>query len=311
ILLGESAEVYRFPHRSFQEYLAACHLTRDVAFPELLKAEVEAQPELWREVVLLSAGRSAERPVMVWGLIGALVRGQPPADADIRDPRFLFALYASLAVAELGLWRPASEQEEKLGQIRGWLTASLRLGALAPKDRAEGGRVLARLDDPREGVGLDADGVPEIDWVKIPAGSFLMGSDEPKYGEYIHDDEKPQHEVSLPPFRISRYPVTNAQYHAFVKDGGYTKWWRECWTQAGWKWKAGREGPRDDLSEVFLLANHPRIGVTWYEAHAFSRWLGARLGHEVSVPTEAQWERAARGTDGRVYPWEGKFDPSR
>ncbi|MCP4655392.1 MAG: NACHT domain-containing protein, partial [bacterium] len=60
ILLGESAEVYRFPHRSFQEYLAACHLTRDAGFPKQLKAEVEAQPELWREVVLLSAGRSAE-----------------------------------------------------------------------------------------------------------------------------------------------------------------------------------------------------------------------------------------------------------
>jgi hypothetical protein len=106
ILLGESAELYRFPHRSFQEYLAACHLVRDAEFPKQLQTELAAEPELWREVVLLTAGRLVEVPVTVWSLLGALVPAPPPADIENRDPGFLLALYAALAVDEQRLGNP-------------------------------------------------------------------------------------------------------------------------------------------------------------------------------------------------------------
>jgi formylglycine-generating enzyme required for sulfatase activity len=139
-------------------------------------------------------------------------------------------------------------------------------------------------------------------------------------------DEKKQ--VNLPAFQISRYPVTNAHYAAFVAAGGYAanQYWPEA-QQAGY-WKTGRfEGRIDregrdrpyDFGSPYNLGNHPVVGVSWYEAVAFCRWLTERLqaageikrGQEVSLPTEAQWEKAARGTDDRVYPWGDKADPDR
>ncbi len=124
------------------------------------------------------------------------------------------------------------------------------------------------------------------------------------------DDEKPVHEEHVEGFSISRYPVTNMQYQAFVADGGYTRRWRQCWTDAGWQEQGDRKGPRSFESPVDL-PNHPRVGLSWYEAVAFGRWLSERTGVDHRLPTEAEWERAARGTDGREYPWGPKFDAER
>jgi formylglycine-generating enzyme required for sulfatase activity len=100
-----------------------------------------------------------------------------------------------------------------------------------------------------------------------------------------------------------------AQYQAFVEAGGYCG--AKYWTKAGWQWRQSqkRETP-GDYEEVYQTPNHPRAGVSWYEAVAFCRWLSERLGFEVSLPTEAQWERAARHTDGRTYPWGEAEDVS-
>ncbi len=130
--------------------------------------------------------------------------------------------------------------------------------------------------------------------------------------------ETPQRELDLPGFRIGVYPVTNAQYAAFVRDGGYTQKWRACWTRAGWDWKGDRSGP-EAYGGVFDLPNHPVVVVTWYEAAAFCGWLTERLraagelgpDEAVTLPSEPQWEKAARGTDGRVYPWGDEPDPER
>ncbi len=309
ILTAESEQIYRFPHRSFQEYLAACHLVR-TGFPQLLATEVKANPALWREVLLLAAGKVAETPFMAWTLFEELVRGEPGSDPEPQDPGFLLALYAALATLENELWHAVEARDApKLARIRLWLERSLEVGALSPVDRAAGGRVLAVLGDRRPGVGLRDDGVPDVDWVKVPAGSFRMGST--KHDDGAHSDEQPQHDVELERFSISRHPVTNAHYQAFVDDGGYTDSWRECWTDAGWKWKGDRQGPNDQISPDFLLPNHPRVNVTWFEADAFSRWLGRKLGADVRLPTEAEWEKAARGTDGQIYPWGNDFEAER
>ncbi len=309
ILIGESPELYRFPHRSFQEYLAACHLTRH-SFPRLLLREVQADPTLWREVTLLAAGKVAETPFMVWALLEGLVPENPAAPVVAEDPGFLRALYAGLAIQESELWRDVEEEDgAKLERIRKWLECALDVEALSPVDRAAGGRVLALLGDQRDGVSLRDDGIPDIEWVSVPAGSFRMGSskdDEPAFW-----DGKPQHEVELDSFEISRYPVTNAQYRAFVKDGGYGRSGRIWWSEAGWEWKKERKGPNDDLPADQRLPNHPRVNVSWYEAEAFSRWLGHQLGADIRLPTEAEWEKASRGTDGRRYPWGDEFDETR
>ncbi|MGV8120551.1 MAG: SUMF1/EgtB/PvdO family nonheme iron enzyme [Candidatus Xenobiia bacterium LiM19] len=121
------------------------------------------------------------------------------------------------------------------------------------------------------------------DMLLIPAGEFLMGSPEGKGT----DDEHPQHNMYLDAFYIYKYEVTNGQFARFVKETGYK-------TEGNWKRYAesGRE-------------THPVVSVTWNDASAYCRWAGGKL------PTEAQWEKAARGTDGREYPWGNTWDSNR
>ncbi len=152
----------------------------------------------------------------------------------------------------------------------------------------------------------------KIAWCDVPAGKFIMGEGDK------------QHTLDLPySYKVSRYLTTNAQYRCFMKNGGYTT--RRYWTDAGWaeKLKPTYEnepwtGPRN-YGEPFNLSNHPVVGVSWYEAVAFCRWLtevqrqqGELTADEIiRLPTEAEWEKAARGTDGRVYPWGNEADPNR
>ncbi len=169
-----------------------------------------------------------------------------------------------------------------------------------PQVRAGVGVALALLGDPRPGVGLRADGLPDIRWCYVPAGRFWMGSDEED--EMADDDEKPGHWMELPAFYLSKYPVTQAQFRAFVEAGGYGE--RRWWTEAGWAWveRKQRRGP-EDYGFPFSLDNHPVVGVSWYEAVAYTRWLTVQLrkkkllpkDREVVLPSEAEWEKAARG----------------
>jgi formylglycine-generating enzyme required for sulfatase activity len=118
--------------------------------------------------------------------------------------------------------------------------------------------------------------------VSVPAGSFLMGSDGDR------EDERPQHRVYLDAFEIDRYEVTNAQYRRYLGASG---------EPAPPYWQ-GLEFPSGQ-------ADYPVVGVSWAEADAYCRWDGKRL------PTEAEWEKACRGTAGQIYPWGDRWDPRR
>lgn len=134
--------------------------------------------------------------------------------------------------------------------------------------------------------------------VYAPPGKFLMGSD--KY----HENQKPQHEQVIEVgFWIDLLPVTNASYSEFIKDGGYER--QEFWTSDGWSWvrKLNKIGPEE--YDGFSDAYQPRVGVSWYEALAYCWWRGGRL------PTEAEWEWAARGPQSRIYPWGNTFISER
>jgi formylglycine-generating enzyme required for sulfatase activity len=132
-----------------------------------------------------------------------------------------------------------------------------------------------------------------ISMVYVPPGKFLMGSDKAKDKD-ASDDEPPQSTITIETgFWIDLTEVTNVEYQKFMAANGYTQ--DQWWTDAGKAWKKTHAKPNDYSG--FTGDTQPRVGVTWYEAVAYCAWRGGRL------PTEAEWEYAARGTDGRLYPW--------
>ena len=129
--------------------------------------------------------------------------------------------------------------------------------------------------------------------VTIPAGPFLMGSPA---GAGVPLYEIPQFELVLPAYRIGKYPVTNAEYAVFVRATQ-----RLVGPELGWDGQSVPPGKR----------GQPVSGVTWYEAMAYCQWLSEQAGCRCSLPTEAQWEKAARGSDGRLYPWGNTWEAGR
>ncbi len=123
-----------------------------------------------------------------------------------------------------------------------------------------------------------------MEFVHVPAGEFIMGSDQ-------NDNEKPQHTVEIPyDYWIGKYPVTNEQFAKFVALAKYK------FEQGDWK----------------KMANHPVVNVSWHDAMAYSKRLNDTLRHELKgltlrLPTEAEWEKAARGTQGNEWPWGNKW----
>lgn len=131
--------------------------------------------------------------------------------------------------------------------------------------------------------------------VLIPAGDFLMGALETSF--LAEEHEKPQRQVYLSAFWLDVYPVTNARYGLFLRDNGYEE--ERWWSPAGWSWRKRRRIQRPLMwnQAGWDGPDQPVAGVSWYEAEAYARWAGRRL------PTDAEWEKGARGTDGRQYPW--------
>ena len=122
--------------------------------------------------------------------------------------------------------------------------------------------------------------------VEIPAGPFTMGRDGGPA------DEGPAHQVDLPTFYIDLFEVTNAQFVAFTQETGYVS---DAEQGGGTGWRAYLNG-RD---------NHPAVKISWNDATAYCEWAGRRL------PSEAEWEKAARGSEGLLYPWGNEWDPKK
>lgn len=126
--------------------------------------------------------------------------------------------------------------------------------------RAEAGRDLAVDGDPRSGVGLRPDGLPDIAWCSLPGGSFTLGSD-PSFDPHASDNEFPQHQETVAAFEIVRYRVTVAQNEPFVREGGYRQ--RRYWTKHGWSWLPFRAREQEDYwgNPHWHIASHPVVGV--------------------------------------------------
>ena len=163
------------------------------------------------------------------------------------------------------------------------------LKSLSPTRRAAFGVDLGKLGDPRKEI-MTVDGML---FCYVPPGRFFLGSDAGR------NYEKPLHQLDIPyGYWIGRDLVSNAQFQEFVKTGGYRteRYWGEA--KAAGVWQNGQVYRRTapyDCGEPFTLPNHPVVGVAWYEALAFTRWLAERWNSKVGLPSEAEWEKAARG----------------
>lgn len=138
-------------------------------------------------------------------------------------------------------------------------------------------------------------------FVFVPAGPFIYGPEVTL--ERLHGSRtlRPQQRLTLPAFAIGQYPVTAAEWQAFVLDTGYRwpgRWYNLTSPPRGW---LRRYAPCAAYSPA--MARYPMVDVTQADALAYCAWLSARTGFECTLPSEAQWEKAARGTDGRTYPW--------
>ncbi|MCP4544138.1 MAG: formylglycine-generating enzyme family protein [Chloroflexi bacterium] len=159
--------------------------------------------------------------------------------------------------------------------------------------------------------------------IHIPNGPFLMGTSDWQIDQLAQafdlatkwqekgyfGREQPRHTVTLSDYYIAKHPVTVKEYRAFVDAGGYRL--LQYWTDAGWVWRKTNGIVQPDLWDDAKWAGDDRlpvVGVSWYEAYAYCQWLSKATGRNYRLPTEAEWEKAARGTDGRLYPWGNTFD---
>lgn len=130
--------------------------------------------------------------------------------------------------------------------------------------------------------------LPLLEWIDIPAGKVTLEDDAGTY--------------TVEPFKIAKYPVTNAQFQSFIDDGGYRE-------DRYWKDLAQRETAPE--APQWSDPTHPREMVNWYEAMAFTRWLSEKTGLSVALPTEWQWQWAAVGDTGWDYPYGNSFDQNK
>jgi len=300
LLVERGEQQYGFLHLTFEEMLAAKGI-----------AQVEDQEGLAAAMAVVK-----QSPFKAGRVLRELCEGD--LDGEDRGRNVLLAGQALADVGEAGADRASAVA------VTSRLVEVMQDPAAPPPARRDAGHLLGELDWEPEG-GLDL-------WVEVPAGPFHYG------------DGKERRAIEAPYF-IGAYPVTNKQFARFVDAGGYER--REYWSDDGWAWRTGTydskapddlrdwlsRRPPEERDRPFYWGHEwlasplcPVVGVTWFEAQAYCRWLGEWLqdtGFKLQVrrdgaletvslepgtcaarlPAEEEWERAVRGTDGREYPW--------
>jgi formylglycine-generating enzyme required for sulfatase activity len=301
LLLERGPGMYGFIHLTFEEYLAAIAIAQKGQLNwKVVLDEITTRigDPAWREVLLLTIGYIGLIKLddqVAGNLLEALVNEQPGEPGEA-------VLFAGDAVLDT---RPRGVPPKVQRVTMQALVAAMQDVNTPPPLRRRAGLTLGSL-------GWSPDDLDEF--VEIPPGKFRMGSTDKDPQAY--DDEKPQRVVEIPQrFWIGKYPVTNRQFARFVEGSGYQE--QAYWSKDGWRWREEGGRTRPQYWEDHERANplFPVVGVTWFEAEAYCRWLNSQelpfsrpKGYRVRLPTEQEWEYAARGNDGRIYPWGDVFE---
>lgn len=333
LLLGQGERhgerQFRFPHRTFQEYLAACHLAAKNDFTSIALTLACDDCGHWSVALTLAArvarldrGAAAAHALVGCSAVETFREASPYA---LGPKEWRMAQLAGSQLAELGVRALSSRPDTRaiLDHVRQWLAAALPLrpnqGGLPAVERAKIGDLLSGLGDPRfDSARLFLPADADLGFVYVPADlDFCMGTrslDRGRVAE-VTGAVVPDHEINnaptpTPGFRIARYPVTVAQFRTFVEagdNGGFVL---------------------QDADALGDPETRPVRWVNWHEAHAYVDWLQRRLetsgefdGHPIAVlvrkhgwrvmlPSELLWEKAARGgLDRAIFPWGNTPDP--
>jgi len=276
-------ETVRFSHQLLQEYFAALYMMLEIKARRLKAAD------LWKPATWWEPTGWEEATILLIGMFPKQIDWVAAANPELAAQ--------CIVRSGTGLTNSALEKYRSV-----WIARLTDLKSdPEPKARAAVGRALGLADlDNRPGIGLRADGLPDLAWCEVSAGEFTMGSEQ--------DSDNPIKKLTLPTFYIAKYPISYRQFQAFIdaEDGFRNAHWWNGLHPDGLAQQQG--GPGD---QAFKFWNHPRETVSWYDVMAYCRWLSAKLGYEIALPTEKQWEKAARGTDGRTYSYGNDFDPTK
>ncbi len=279
ILLPQGEHRAGFYHFTFQDFLAGQWL-QDTANEQLLQLfHKRAAVDEWHNTLsfvfsaLLARSTSPDRSIK---LLSQLIQ-------EIDEQSFNLALVVAdcLGILMGRKYRLAEKIEARFRDI--CLAAIER--EIPVKERCRLGLALGRLGDPR----IVTDLRQRAGFIELPPGDYLIGNERKKFR-------------LKQPIWLSRYPVTNQQCELFINDDSYRE--RQLWPERGWQWlqRERLHEPRYWRHAKWNDANQPVVGVSFWEALAFAAWAGARL------PTEQEWEAAARGPEGLVYPWGNEWE---
>lgn len=304
LLIEYGNNLYSFPHRTIQEYLAACYLT-DHEDPSDIAQLARNDPDRWREVVLLAGAKAARgMNYAVWTLARELCPIELTDSEEVRNIEW-GALFAGQCLAEsANLQKLSISNKRVLKRVCSWLVKILDDGKFPVSERINAGKFLAKLFDIRfnpEILFLPDD--EALGFIEIRTGNFQMGSDQ--HDEISSSDEHPFHSINLPTYYLSKFPVTVMQYKLFLEDTH-----------------------RDSSIINGQLSNHPVVNISYFDALDYCEWLQSKLIQNsnppkflvklitekkwrITIPSEAEWEKGARGFDGNLYPWGHIFDSDK
>jgi formylglycine-generating enzyme required for sulfatase activity len=315
IFMGYSEKEYGFAHHSFQEYLAAEEI-RNLWKTDLLAANYNNK--WWKEVILLALAldnsslletflekilptqKFEEEPSLVESAMAdSIVKPQPPFIKVISDETLSAAIRVNAIRIFAGLkGEDVARTLKEAAKGKPLEVARAAYEKLNIRGEAEG------VEEPREEIArLIVHARDNSEMVLIPAGTFLYGSKDDD--KQAHSDEKPQRSINLPAFYMDKYPVTNEQYCLFLSDikpdkKNLAQWINLEGSYENERCRIKKEGEKYLAQKGY--ERHPVIYVSWHGAKAYADRAEKRL------PTEQEWEKASRGSDGRIYPWGDKFD---
>jgi formylglycine-generating enzyme required for sulfatase activity/energy-coupling factor transporter ATP-binding protein EcfA2 len=318
LLMPDGDASYVFAHLTLQEHCAGRYIVLGSEDPVKLVLEHRAD-DRWREPIMLGLGLAppADLDDVLEALWEREEAGQPKS-----GERWGHDLMLAVEIGNDREWAylqtlPRIKVSKHQEQLRRGMITLLEERNIPTKLLFEVAASLAQVGDPRLLDPATGNSPDERYWCPVEAGTFWYGDDRPgrEEKELSPDKYEPKRLAKLQQmrldysFQIARFPVTNAEYARFIAAGGYEQ--QEWWTKHGWNWKRSRTERNYWDDSRYNSPAQPVVGVSWYESVAYCRWL-THQGHaqgwlpkeqEIRLPTSLEWERAARHTDQRPYPW--------